>query len=164
MKYHWSCAKRVLVGPMSPSSPIKETLTWKLDDLPKIARNIIDSCLSNSFCVYLSGPVGVGKSALVREILYQLGVPRNQPVQSPTFTYANDYTDGVKRWMHIDLYRVPTGLEIDDLVGERTIDGYFVEWSELAPTFLAPLPPTHRFELGFAEDAAIGACGSSGEV
>lgn len=54
----------------------------------------------------LTGPLGAGKTRLVRGIAQGLGV--KSCVRSPTFTLVHEYTGG--RWplFHIDLYRVET--------------------------------------------------------
>ncbi|GEM_PF-1846781 len=79
--------------------------------------------------ILLYGPMGAGKTTLVREYLKYLGF--NGRVKSPTFTYEILYEP--LKISHIDMYRLSgTESEIIDEIWERLEDGYtvFVEWPE----------------------------------
>ncbi|HOK76529.1 MAG TPA: tRNA (adenosine(37)-N6)-threonylcarbamoyltransferase complex ATPase subunit type 1 TsaE [Verrucomicrobiota bacterium] len=54
----------------------------------------------------LTGPLGAGKTRLVRGIAQGLDVKSR--VRSPTFTLVHEYTGGKWPLFHIDLYRVET--------------------------------------------------------
>ena len=88
-----------------------------------------DQCKVYTF----TGPLGVGKTTLVREILRQAGVA--DTVSSPTFTYVNVYKNPQgQTFYHFDAYRLNT-LEQFQLQG---FDEYlyapnswaFIEWPE----------------------------------
>ena len=52
-----------------------------------------------------SGPLGVGKTTLIKDILKRCGV--TQTITSPTFTYLNAYeNDKGQLFYHFDLYRI----------------------------------------------------------
>ncbi len=63
--------------------------------------------------VLLEGPLGAGKTTLVRGALRELGV--EGPVRSPTFNLIQTF-DTRPPVMHVDLYRVPSavGLGLED--------------------------------------------------
>jgi tRNA threonylcarbamoyladenosine biosynthesis protein TsaE len=89
--------------------------------------------------VVLSGPLGAGKTALVRGLARGLGVAG--PVTSPTFVIAREHRPlpggaGVPL-VHVDAYRLgSTGAdvaaELDDLDLDTDLDGAVlaVEWGE----------------------------------
>jgi tRNA threonylcarbamoyladenosine biosynthesis protein TsaE len=55
--------------------------------------------------IVLSGPLGAGKTFLVRAICRSLGLPSAVRVTSPTFTLAHEY-ETVPPLVHADLYRL----------------------------------------------------------
>jgi tRNA threonylcarbamoyladenosine biosynthesis protein TsaE len=80
--------------------------------------------------VGLCGPLGAGKTALVRGIARSLGVD-DRAVHSPTFLTAAEY-HGRHRLVHIDLYRHGERLPDPDWLAEL-LDGdgvAVVEWFE----------------------------------
>ncbi len=67
-----------------------------------IAKN-----LKKGDVVCLRGPLGSGKTTLVRGIAKGLGIKEGYSVRSPTFTLVNEYPTQRGTLIHIDLYRVP---------------------------------------------------------
>lgn len=89
----------------------------------------------------LSGPMGSGKTTLVRLILGELGY--RGMFQSPSFTLVQEYPDlGPEKILvrHLDLDRIRTWEELQNLgVLEMMSDAsvLFVEWGEKFPELTA---------------------------
>ena len=81
--------------------------------------------------VFLRGPLGAGKTTLVRGWLRALGY--KGPVKSPTFTLIEPYEIDSDQILHFDLYRIANPSEID-YIGMleylETSQLQFVEWPE----------------------------------
>ena len=52
----------------------------------------------------LNGPLGAGKTTLVKGIAKSLGI--SEPITSPTFPLSQHYLSGTPPLIHIDLYRL----------------------------------------------------------
>jgi len=63
--------------------------------------------------MYLDGELGAGKTALARAVLAGLGHTGRVP--SPTYTLVEPYPLARYRVFHIDLYRLRSPAEFDDL-------------------------------------------------
>jgi tRNA threonylcarbamoyladenosine biosynthesis protein TsaE len=91
--------------------------------------------------VALYGPLGAGKTTLVKGIARNLGAERQ--VTSPSFTLIGEYR-GTRQGRpvaiyHIDLYRISHQREIEDLGIEEFLFGggiCVIEWAEKASDFL----------------------------
>jgi tRNA threonylcarbamoyladenosine biosynthesis protein TsaE len=88
-------------------------------------------CLGWGVCVYLSGPLGAGKSCLARGVAQGLGY--HDRVKSPSYTFIEPYTLPAGRLIHMDLYRIHD----QDALVSLGIEDYFVadtlcliEWPE----------------------------------
>jgi tRNA threonylcarbamoyladenosine biosynthesis protein TsaE len=96
--------------------------------------------LGGGAVVSLEGPLGSGKTVLVRGVCDGLGV--RGPVTSPTYTLENEYEgDGGRRIVHLDCFRLtgPRDLEDLDLDDRRDPDTLvLVEWGEKV---IEALPP-----------------------
>lgn len=82
------------------------TILFGQDDLPQVAQELVG--LMDRYKVFtFAGPLGAGKTSLIRQMLQQKGV--TQPVTSPTYTYVNVYeNDKEQLFYHFDLYRIET--------------------------------------------------------
>jgi tRNA threonylcarbamoyladenosine biosynthesis protein TsaE len=92
--------------------------------------------------IVLSGGLGVGKTTFVGGLADGLGV--EEPITSPTFVLTRTYSSGFLPLVHVDVYRVGTALEFDDLdVFELGRDGVVaIEWGDVIGTAL-PIDRLH---------------------
>lgn len=93
--------------------------------------------LRHASLVTVSGPLGAGKTTLVRGLLRALG--HTGAVKSPTFTLVESYPFNGGELHHFDLYRLQDPAELE-LIGWRDYLGggnvCLVEWPERAGALL----------------------------
>jgi ATPase, YjeE family len=81
--------------------------------------------------ITLSGPLGVGKTALARGFLTALG--HRGEVPSPSFAIVQPYDELEPPVWHVDLFRIDDIGELDELGLDAAADGILlVEWPEKA--------------------------------
>jgi tRNA threonylcarbamoyladenosine biosynthesis protein TsaE len=111
-------------------------LTFDLPDSG--ATEALGRALAHSFTaadlgaiVHLRGELGSGKTTCARALLHALGV--TAPVRSPTYTLVDTYSAAALLLVHVDLYRVQTTTEVEELgLRDMTGPGYLmlIEWPE----------------------------------
>jgi len=113
----------------------------------------IAAALRSGDTVLLGGPLGAGKTCLVRGIAAALGVAPTA-VHSPSFTLVNEYPgrDGL-RVVHADGYRLADDAPLDDLGLEETQKEGAILLLEWARRFTPPDPSrTWRVEITMDEE------------
>lgn len=81
--------------------------------------------------VNLSGPLGVGKTALARGLLAALGHVGEVP--SPSFAIVQPYEELEPPVWHVDLFRIDDVGELDELGLDAAAEGVLlIEWPEKA--------------------------------
>lgn len=81
--------------------------------------------------IALSGPLGVGKTALARGLIGALG--HDGDVPSPSFAIVQPYEELSPPLWHVDLYRIDDAAEIGELGLDAAADAVLlVEWPERA--------------------------------
>jgi len=130
-----------------------KTLTRRLadDDATSALGAAIAPLLLPGLSIHLSGPLGAGKTTLVRALLRALG--ERGRVRSPTFTLVEPYRAGGLELAHLDLYRFEQASEwgesgFDEYLGGDTVT--LIEWPERA----APLLPAPDLHIALAIEGA----------
>lgn len=99
--------------------------------------------------ITLSGPLGVGKTALARGFIAALGHEADVP--SPSFAIVQPYEELEPPVWHVDLYRIDNAAEIDELGLDSAADAVLlVEWPERAGE--NAWPEALGLSLDFAQD------------
>ena len=99
--------------------------------------------------ITLSGPLGVGKTALARGFIAGLGHPGEVP--SPSFAIVQPYDELDPPVWHVDLYRIDDRAEIEELGLDAAADAVLlVEWPDRAGT--NAWPEALRLSLDFGRD------------
>lgn len=97
----------------------------------RLAPGLAAACQARPVVVHLEGPLGAGKTTLVRGLLRGLG--HEGRVRSPTFTLLEPYELPGCEVMHLDLYRLADPGELDYLGLEDLLRPgglVLVEWAE----------------------------------
>jgi tRNA threonylcarbamoyladenosine biosynthesis protein TsaE len=100
--------------------------------------------------VFLSGPLGAGKTTLVRGLMESLGV--TEAVRSPTFNLLQTF-DTNPPVLHADLYRVKgyEGIGIEDYLDTHLC---LIEWPDRAEG-LVPIDTAWRVEIAFDPEGRL---------
>ncbi len=84
-----------------------------VDDLSQVAKDIIELTKKVKIAAFY-GPMGAGKTTLIKRICRLLGV--RDEVNSPTFALVNEYKDADgKPIYHFDFYRIKKLEEVFDI-------------------------------------------------
>ena len=101
-----------------------------VEELPAIAEKILANLVTK--VVLLAGPMGAGKTTLIKALCKKLGV--TDLVSSPTFSVVNEYASPSKGTIyHFDWYRLEREEEALDLGLDNYLDSNalcLMEWPE----------------------------------
>jgi tRNA threonylcarbamoyladenosine biosynthesis protein TsaE len=113
--------------------------------------------------VYLQGELGAGKTTCVRSLLRALGVTGT--VRSPTYTLLDTYSLIELSCVHVDLYRVQSATEVEEL-GLRDLTGrdclMLIEWPQNGGSAVPPADLT--VYLKYAHEARVATLSSNSSV
>jgi tRNA threonylcarbamoyladenosine biosynthesis protein TsaE len=98
-------------------------------DTRAVARKLA-ATLRPGDIILLAGGLGVGKTLFTTGLAAGLGI--EEPVLSPSFVLVREYRSGFLPLVHVDVYRLGSANEFDDLeVLDLAIDGVLViEWGD----------------------------------
>lgn len=107
-------------------------------------------CLAKGAIVYLSGPLGAGKTTLTRALLKAIGVSGS--IKSPTYTLLEPYKTSSYSIYHFDFYRFFDQNEYEDS-GFRDFFSEpeaicLVEWAEKAEGLIPSADLTIELKYG----------------
>jgi tRNA threonylcarbamoyladenosine biosynthesis protein TsaE len=137
---------------MMPDADFELTLpdSGATDALGLALSKSFPGALEDCAVLYLYGELGAGKTTCARSLLRGLGV--TGLIRSPTFTLIDAYPVGPLTAVHIDLYRLQGGLEVDEL-GLRDFMNpgclLLIEWPEKGGKALPPADV--QLTLSYAE-------------
>ena len=100
---------------------------------------VIGRVLRGGETIALYGPLGAGKTALVRGIAQGLGASPTA-ISSPTFVVIHEYDQGRLPLAHVDLYRIRSPRELESTGLIEYFSGQTVTAIEWADKGLAALP------------------------
>jgi tRNA threonylcarbamoyladenosine biosynthesis protein TsaE len=112
----------------------------------------IGRALRGGETIALYGPLGAGKTALVRGIAQGLGASP-AAISSPTFVMIHEYDQGRLPLAHVDLYRIRSPRELESIGLSEYFSGQTVTAIEWADKGLAALPQD-RIEITLNHRAA----------
>ncbi len=101
------------------------------DTLGEELARAFPGALRGCALLYLRGELGAGKTSCARSLLRTLGV--GGLIRSPTFTLLESYRLGAVTCIHVDLYRLHSPVEVDELgLREHLNPGclMLIEWPE----------------------------------
>ena len=148
---------------MSADVPPFTLTTHRPEDTAAVGRRI-GAMLEPGLVLGLIGPLGAGKTLLVKGIAAGNALDDVRRVTSPTFTLIHTYPGRVPLH-HIDAYRLKSGAEFAALgVHELFEDAVVVEWADRIEPVLPPETITIHIEatgatarrLVFATDSQRG--------
>lgn len=107
--------------------------TWKTNSPRETIElgEVLGRSLVGGLVIGLVGPLGAGKTVLVKGIAKGNGLDDIDSVTSPTFVLVHEYS-GARALFHIDAYRLSGGAELAALGFDEMVDAdsvVVVEWA-----------------------------------
>lgn len=139
----------------SSNRPARARVPWQIVSSSQQHTDRLGQAIGQTLCggetIALYGPLGAGKTTLVRGIAQGLGA-ESAAVSSPTFVMIHEY-QGRLPLAHVDLYRVRSLRDLDstglvDYFSGSTVTA--VEWADKGTSVL----PSDRLEIELSHRAA----------
>ncbi|HCU24329.1 MAG TPA: tRNA (adenosine(37)-N6)-threonylcarbamoyltransferase complex ATPase subunit type 1 TsaE [Deltaproteobacteria bacterium] len=115
----------------------------------RLAENFA-AMLKPGDCVALQGDLGAGKTTFAKGVVSRLTAIAPEEIGSPTFTLIEEYRAGATPIYHVDLYRMTSPAEAENLPWDEVFAPEaisLIEWAERLPRLL----PYCRYHLIFIE-------------
>lgn len=99
----------------------------------------------------LVGDLGAGKTTFTQGLALGLGLPPDEPVNSPTFTLVSEHPGGRVPLYHFDVYRLPDSSGLYDLAFDEYLSGdgvVVIEWADKITDAL----PAGRLDITLTAD------------
>ncbi len=113
----------------------------------------------------LTGELGAGKTTFTQGLALGLGLPPEEPVNSPTFTLLTEHPGGRVPLYHFDVYRLANASGLYELAFDEYLDAGGVVVIEWADKVRDALPSDHldialcEAENGSARRISLTPCG-----
>lgn len=94
----------------------------------------------------LIGDLGAGKTTFTQGLALGLGLPPEEPVNSPTFTLLAEHPGGRVPLYHFDVYRLDSSSGLYDLAFDEYLSGdgvVVIEWADR----IADALPSERIDI-----------------
>ena len=130
------------------------TITIDIQDLDATHRvgRRLGTILKTGDVVALIGPLGSGKTTLVKAVADGAGLGDLRQVTSPTFVIVNEYDAGAPpttlRLYHVDAYRLRGSDDLEALGFDEmlTLGAVLIEWADKVADLLPPETLTIEIE------------------
>jgi tRNA threonylcarbamoyladenosine biosynthesis protein TsaE len=108
-----------------------EKIIYNIENISKLAVNLLSKIRHKTVCLY--GPMGSGKTTLIKALITHLGAM--DAGNSPSFGMINEYhhREGGLLALHYDCYRLKNEEEALDMGMEELLEAdcwHFIEWPE----------------------------------
>jgi len=100
----------------------------------------------------LIGDLGAGKTTFTQGLALGLGLPPDEPVNSPTFTLVAEHPGGRVPLYHFDVYRLPDSSALYDLAFDEYLSGdgvVVIEWADKITDAL----PADRLDIALTAES-----------
>ena len=114
---------------------MNKTFYYKISNID-LAVNFILNNINSKYLLF-NGPMGSGKTTLIKAIVRKLGC--DDSVSSPSFSLVNEYEIKDSVVYHFDFYRIKNEIEAFDIGFEDYLKEdvwFFIEWGEKIPNLI----------------------------
>jgi len=114
---------------------MNKTFYYKISNIDLAVNFILNNI--NSKYLSFNGPMGSGKTTLIKAIVRKLGC--DDSVSSPSFSLVNEYEIKDSVVYHFDFYRIKNEIEAFDIGFEDYLKEdvwFFIEWGEKIPNLI----------------------------
>ena len=132
---------------MPTTSPRTSLISADADQTRRFGERL-GRTLAGGEIIALDAPLGAGKTVFAKGVASGLDV--TETVTSPTYTIISEYS-GRLRFVHVDLYRIESEDDYDQLAVDELVDAQtvvLIEWPDRAGSAL----PYSAIQIGIAID------------